>query len=188
MYMKRALLFLALGLNAAFLCAQNTPRSTTDVILSSFSARNYTTDQVSDKDIRTILECGIKAPSAMNKQPWKFTVIKDSTLVMDVMRNAVPGNVLIIISGTETATPGSTVDFDCGLAAENMYVAAQGLGLGSRIYMTGVNIVNGKKDVYGIPEGFKAISILRVGNVPKTPDANSSASARKSFEEIVIYK
>src|SRR5512133_373961 len=175
MNIKRASsLFLILVMSIAFLRAQNTAKSTTDLILSSYSARNYITEPVSDTDLRTVLECGIKAPSAMNKQPWKFSVIKDTSLISDVMRGAVPGNVLIIVSGVETTTPGSTVDFDCGLAAENMYLAAQGLGLGSRIYMTGVNIVNGKKNVYGIPEGFKASCILRVGNVPKTPDANSS--------------
>jgi nitroreductase len=94
---------------------------------------------------------------------------------------------MIIISTPESSNGGSA-DFDCGLAMENMYVAAQALGLGSHIYMTGVNVVNGKKDVYGIPEGYKVNSILRIGNVPQTPDANSSASARKNFEEVVNYK
>lgn len=184
MYSKKALtLSLVLLMSVPFLNAQ---KSTTDLILSSYSAKNFTTDPVSDKDIKTILECGVKAPSGMNKQPWKFTVIKDNALVSEIIRNATPGNILIIVSGAETN--GSTPDFDCGLAVENMYVAAQGLGLGSHIYMTGVNTVNGKKDVYGIPEGYKGVAILRIGGVPKTPDANSSASSRKVFEDVVIYK
>ena len=39
-----------------------------------FSARKYTTEPVSQADLDYILECVRLAPSAVNRQPWKFGI------------------------------------------------------------------------------------------------------------------
>ena len=41
-----------------------------------FSARKYTAEPVSQADLDYILECVRLAPSAVNKQPWKFVVVR----------------------------------------------------------------------------------------------------------------
>lgn len=41
-----------------------------------FSARKYTDEAVSDDDLAYILECVRLAPSAVNRQPWKFVVVR----------------------------------------------------------------------------------------------------------------
>ncbi len=165
---------------------QQNVRSATEVILSNYSARLFTSEPVSDSDIELIIKCGIKAPSARNLQPWWFTVVKDKALLKELMPNITDGNVLIIISGKDG---GATVEYDCGLATQNMYIAAQSLGLGAHIYAGPVNTINtSKREVLGIPEGFKAISILRVGHIEKNVDAVSAASARKKLEEVVNFK
>lgn len=51
----------------------------------------------------------------------------------EIIGDVMPGNVLIAISGIESENR-STPDFDCGLAVESIFVAAQSLGLGARIY------------------------------------------------------
>jgi nitroreductase len=84
-----------------------------------------------------------------------------------------------------TATPDL---FACGLATESMFIAAHGLGLGARIYGGPVGNVNSKKDLFQIPTGYKAVMILRIGNVDKTTDAVSAATPRKGFEEVVNFK
>jgi hypothetical protein len=38
------------------------------------------------------------------------------------------------------------------------------------------------------PAGYKIVVILRIGNIDKSVDAVSAASARKKAEEIVNYK
>jgi nitroreductase len=114
-------------------------------------------------------------------------VINDEAAIKEIISDAVAGNVLIIISGAESQT-GTTPDFDCGLAAESMFVAAHGLGLGARIYGSPVGNINSKRDVYQVPAGFKAVIVLRVGNVEKSVDAVSSATPRKPFDEIVNFK
>ena len=157
-----------------------------DVIFSSASERAYTTEPVTDQQLDLILKSGIKAPSALNNQPWKFTVIKDEAIMKNVINDAVPGNVLIVVSGL-MAEDGSTPDFDCGLAAQNMFIAAHGLGLGARPYGSPTRILNRMKERFQIPEGYQAVIVLRVGNLDKSVDAVSTASPRKPEAEVINY-
>ena len=166
---------------------QNSDTCVTDVILSGYSERIYTTEPVTDQQLDLILRCGIKAPSARNNQPWKFTVINDEVTMKEVVKDIVPGNLLVIVSGIESEN-GTTPDFDCGLAAESMFVAAHSLGLGARIYGGPAGNINSNKELFNIPEGYKAVVALRIGNVDKSVDAVSAASPRKIFEEIVKFK
>jgi nitroreductase len=188
---KKLLLILSLFLFllSGTVTGQLSGNSVVDAILSSYTARMFTSEPVSDGDIELILKCGIKAPSARNSQMWKFTVVKDNTISANIVRNHKPGNIVIIVSGQETAQEGINVDFDCALAIENMYIAAQGLGLGAHIYTGPVRNMNSTmKQELRIPEGYRVVSVLQVGNIDKNVDATSSASTRKSFEEIVNYK
>ena len=41
-----------------------------------FSARKFTAEAVSEDDLKYVLECVRMAPSACNKQPWKWLVVK----------------------------------------------------------------------------------------------------------------
>ena len=180
---------LILIFSAALVKGQSTGTSVTDVILNGYSARNFTSEPVSDQDLELILKCGIKAPSSRNGQPWKFTVVKDTALTRKAIGNINPGNVLIVVSGPESAQEAAVVDFDCALATGNMSIAAQSLGLGARIYGGPVRNVNSTmKQVLEIPEGYRVVTILRVGHIDKNVDAVSSASARKKFEEVVNFK
>jgi len=159
----------------------------TDVILSAYSERAYTSEPVTDQQLDLILKCGIKAPSGMNRQPWKFTVIKDDSTTKQIINDVVPGNVLVIVSGVESQG-GTTPDFDCGLATENMFVAAHSLGLGARIYASPVGNINSKKELFQIPSEYKAVVVLRIGNIDKSVDAVSSATPRKESEEVINFK
>lgn len=165
---------------------QSPENCVTNVILTGYSERAFSTEPVSDNQLDLILNCGIKAPSARNLQPWKFTLIKDEAIMKEAINNVVPGNVLVIVSGIESET-GTTSDFDCGLATESMFVAAHGLGLGARIYAGPVGIINSRKDFFQIPSGCRAVAILRIGNVDKSIDAVSAASPRKKPEELINY-
>ncbi len=160
----------------------------TSAILSSYSERAYTTEAITDQQLETILKCGIKAPSGMNRQPWKFTVIRDEPTMKEAIKDIVAGNVLIIVSGVDTQDGSGPDLFGCGLATESMFIAAHGLGLGARIYGSPVANVNSKRDLFQIPSGYNAVMILRVGVPDKSVDAISAASPRKTFEEVVNYK
>jgi nitroreductase len=186
--MKTKLSFLVIALFVASrLYCQTPDNCVTNTILSGYSEKAYTSEPVTDQQLDIILKCGIKAPSARNNQPWKFTVIRDEATMKEAISNVLAGNVVIIVSGAESQT-GTTPDFDCGLAAESMFLASHGLGLGARIYGGPAGNINTKKELFQIPAGYKAVVVLRVGNVDKTVDAVSAATARKSFEEIVNFR
>ena len=159
--------------------------SVVDLIMNSYSARTFTSEPVSAGDIEVILKCGIKAPSASNRQPWKFTVVRELSLMQQMIGNVVDGNVLILVSGP---VEGATVDYDCGLATENMTIAAQSLGLGARIYTGPIRNINSTMtQTLQIPEGWRAVAVLKVGHIEKNVDATSAASPRNNYEDVVTF-
>lgn len=173
----------------ATLSAQSTGNPVVDVILSGYSQKAFSTVPVTDQQLDLILKCGMKAPSARNSQNWKFIVVKTEALQKEIIPAVTSGNILIVIAGADAQQPGMNSDFDCALATENMYVAAQGLGLGAHIYASPVGNVNAKmKEALGIPEGYSAKAILRISSLDKSVDAVSAASPRKKAEEVIIYK
>jgi nitroreductase len=181
-------LFIVLISGFAILNAQNSANPVVDGILKSYSAKVFTTVPVSDNDIDLIVKCGMKAPSGRNMQPWKFTVVKDQAMTGEILKNITAGNILIVISG-QVKQDGTVDPFDCALATENMYVASQALGLGAHIYAGPVSEINASwKQKLGIPDDYRAVTVLRVGNIDKNIDAVSAASARKKPEEVVIYR
>ena len=186
--MKIKLFLIAMILfSMANLKGQTTDNCIVNTLLNSFSERSYTIEPVTDQQLEMILNCGIKAPSARNNQPWRFTVIRDEPTMKEAINNIVAGNVIIIVSGAESQS-GGTPDLDCGLAVQSMFVAAHGLGLGARIYGGPIGNINEKRDLFQIPSGYKAVVLLRVGNTDKTVDAVSAATPRKKVEEVVNYK
>ena len=186
MKIKLSLLVIAL-FAVSKLYGQISDNCVANVILSGYSERAYSSEPVTDQQLDLILKCGMKAPSGMNRQPWKFTVVKDDSTTKKIINNVVPGNVLVIVSGAESQT-GTTPDFDCGLATESMFVAAHGLGLGARIYGSPAGNINSKKELFQIPSGYKAVVVLRIGNIDKSVDAVSAATPRKKPEEVINYK
>lgn len=167
--------------------AQQTGNIVTNQLLTAFSPRNFTDIPVTDQQVDMILRCGIKSPSSRNKQPWRFTVVHDLPTMKEIIGNVNEGNVLIIVSGL-VAGDGTTPDFDCGLATQNMFVAATSMGLGARIYGGPAAVANEKRELLQVPEGYKVIVILRVGNIKGDIDAVSSASTRNAPEDVVNYK
>jgi nitroreductase len=136
-----------------------------------------------------ILFAGSRAPSAHNDQPWHFTVVQNLALGKQIVPEFLDGNALIIVSAFGDGKTNGGEILDCGLAVENIYLAAQALGLGSRIYTGPVDTINRHlKDALSLPNGYSAVALVRVGNLNLHPDAVSAPSARKSMNSIVTYK
>ena len=186
--MKTRLSILIFAILFAFdIYGQDTENTVIETILSGYTAREFTSETISDQDIDLILKCGMKAPSARNSQLWRFTVIRNETLISQIMRDPVPENIVIIVSGAEAIQEGIDVDFDCALATENMFIAAHSLGLGAHIYTGPIRSINSKKQEFSIPTGYRAIAVLRIGHVNDNVDAVSSATIRKKKEDIVNF-
>jgi nitroreductase len=156
------------------------------VILNNFGARSYAPGAIPKADLEKIVLAGVRAPSANNKQPWRFTVVSTPSFAKKIIGNLPDGNALIIVSADSAVREAS---FDCALATENIYLAAQALGYGSRIYASPLNAINGSlKNELGIPPEFNAVAVVRVGKLAPNVDAVSGASSRKNANAIVTYK
>lgn len=160
-----------------------------DTIMNSYSGKEFIAGEVPDEVIETILQTGQKAPSAVNQQPWHFTVVRNPELAGQLAsRNYQDGGVVIVVSGKTDESVGVSVAFDCALATQNMYIAAQSLGYGAHLYYSGVDEINNNmKDTLGIPQEYDAQIIMLVGQLADNTDALSSASPREVLQDNVNY-
>lgn len=121
------------------------------------SVRQFTAEPVGDEVLRPLIEAATLAPSAMNEQPWLFAVVRDKALLERVSREGKAATlammeaagapldrleklknpaydilyhapVLIVIA---SASAGPWAAVNCGLAAQNLMLAARAAGLGT---------------------------------------------------------
>jgi nitroreductase len=105
-------------------------------ILSRRSIRKYTSEPVSEEDVRTLLEAAMAAPSASNRKPWHFVVVTDRQ-TLDALAEAHPHGKMLFEAQLCVAVCGGPVETerywiqDCCAATENLLLAATALGLGA---------------------------------------------------------
>ena len=159
-------------------------------ILNHYAANSqFIAGAIPKADLDRIVQAGVRSPSAANRQPWRFTVAQNMDLVKRIVSQAQDGNALIVISAEGDGKTNTREIIDCALAAESIYLAAQALGYGSRIYTGPINGVNQSlKSSLGLPANHNAVIIVRVGRVSPGIDAVSAASSRKAADSVVSYK
>ncbi|MDR1929939.1 MAG: nitroreductase family protein [Treponema sp.] len=160
-----------------------------DIIINHYAARNFTAGAIGRAELDAVIQAGIRAPSARNAQPWHFTVVQNLALAKKIVGDTVEGNALIVISASGDGKTNGGEILDCALAAESVYLAAQALGLGSRIYTGPIDALNRNlKAELGLPAGHSAVVLVRIGRVAPGIDAVSAASSRRPAGSLVTYK
>ena len=154
----------------------------------------YTDDPVNADDILKIVNAGINAPSGMNSQPWHFSVVTDPEVIKDMASGGdmssstraglTQAPVSIVVSCRENA------GFDAALAVMAMYIEAQLLGYGSKIFIYPTITLNGDRqaefrEILGIPDNMTAKAILIVGVEDRYTDAVSAPTGRYPFDDMV---
>ena len=96
---------------------------------------------------------------------------------------------IVIYMNPATASPDP--NFDCGLACQNMVVAANALGYGTKIISAPTMTLNGAQhdalcELLGVDKAYTAVAVLLIGKADV--DAASSASVRSTVEEKVSVK
>jgi nitroreductase len=174
---------------ASVLDAQESNNPGLRPILNHYAARSFAAGAIPKADLDLIVQAGVRAPSAGNRQPWQFTVVQNQNLAKQIVSNITEGNVLIVISASGDGKTNGSQILDCALAAESIYLAAQALGYGSRIYTGPMDAINRNlKSGLGIPNGYSAVALVRIGRVQAGVDAVSAASSRKDAGAVVNYK
>jgi len=96
--------------------------------------------EVTDEQVRLLLEVAMLAPSACNTRPWEFIVVKDREK-LEQIRKTHPytgmletASLAIVVCALPDVQKDIASDYypqDCGAATENILLAAVELGLGA---------------------------------------------------------
>lgn len=113
--------------------------NTLDIILKRRSIRKFKDDEISDLIIEKLLISAMAAPSACNKRPWEFYIIKNSQLLNELKMSSRFSNmnsklIIIVAGNTKNSLTLESNDFwiqDCSSATTNILNVATELGLGS---------------------------------------------------------
>ncbi|MCD7927572.1 MAG: nitroreductase family protein [Oscillospiraceae bacterium] len=150
-------------------------------ILMRRSVRTFQDRPLDEQTIHTLLEAGMSGPSAVNARDWSFLVVTNrDTLNRMADANGRPAEPLraaalgILVCGDCKRTFSKAPDFwivDCAIAAQNITLAAQALGLGSVWLGTWPHQdrVANQRALFSLPEDIAPHSILAIGYPAETP-------------------
>lgn len=158
------------------------------MIFARRSIRRYTDESISEKDIKTILEAAMAAPSASNRKPWHFIVVTERQILDNLARVHPYGKMLfeaplcIAVCGDTTISQRYWVQ-DCSAAAENLLLAAASLGLGA--VWLGVHPRKSRvgpiKKVLKIPETIVPLNLIPIGHPAEEKEP------RTQYDELRVH-
>lgn len=166
-----------------------------DCIMTRASVRKYKKDAIPDSLMEKVLRAGMAAPTAMNKQPWRFVVINERAL-LDSINRQMPNvhcqdcpAAILVCGDMEKAIEGEGRDYwiqDTSAATENILLAAHALGLGT--VWCGLTPISERvawmKRFLNIPAGIEPLGIICIG----WPDGEATPKDKWNAEAIHYNK
>ncbi len=164
---------------------------TIDCIFKRRSIRKFKQELVSDEILNILLECAMAAPSAVNKKPWEFYVVKNSEVLEKIKKSSLYSNfnaplAIVVAGNTSRSMSKRDNDFwiqDCSAAIENILLAATSIGLGSLwcgIYPV-EKAVERVQSALNIPDYIIPLGLVYIGY----PD--QELEARTQFDENNVH-
>lgn len=160
------------------------------------SIRAYKREDVSEGEVKKLIDAARLAPSAGNIQPWEFVIIKDAEIKKKLATAALDqtfikeASVVIVVCADEARSSrrygnrGATLYClqDTAAAIQNILLAAHALGLGT--CWVGAFREELVKKALNTPLNMRPVAIIPVGHAAEKPRAPS----RRVLEEIVHYE
>ena len=157
------------------------------------SVRSYKPDEVPEELLQTVLEAGRLAPSACNKQPWRFIVVRSETV-----RRALgaayarewfwkaPLVIAVCILPKEAWTRShdgkNYAMADGALAMDHLQLAAAELGLGT-CWIAAFDPA-AAREILGLPDGVEIVGMTPLGF--SDVEANPRVRSRRPLGETVM--
>jgi nitroreductase len=167
----------------------------TKVITGRESIRSYDPSKPVDRAVlERILEAGRIAPSAANRQPWRFVLISSRDMLMQVRRSYQKPwfqdapHVLVVVGRTSEAWSRqdgwNSIETDMAIAMDHMILAAENEGVGTcwiatfdPIALRTALTLTTDERVYAItPLGYSRAGVAKKGQ-----------KQRKTLQEVVKY-
>jgi len=162
-----------------------------DCIKSRRSVRSYAKKDVEEEKLTQVLEAARLAPSASNRQNWKFIVVRDKSLRALLAEAAYAqtfiGEAPVVIVACATKSDHimpcghASHLIDVAIAVDHMTLAARELGLGT--CWIGAFKHDEVKQVLGIPGPVQVVALTPLGYPTSWP----RPTPRKSLDEVVCY-
>ncbi|OYV03094.1 nitroreductase [candidate division bacterium WOR-3 4484_18] len=162
-----------------------------DAVTQRRSIRAYKPDPVPEDKLNHVLEAARLAPSAKNRQPWKFIVVKDPTirqaLVPACKEQQFVGEAPVVIVGVAETTdyvltcgiPAHIIDIAIAMTQITLQAMEEGLGT----CWIGAFYQDEVKKILGIPPDKQVVELMTLGYPAESPAPRS----RKSFEEVFVF-
>lgn len=160
------------------------------------SVRAYTTEPVAEADLQTVIDAALWAPSAMSRQTWQFTVIRNREKIAELaavvakqlgkspdVYNFYKPAVFIVTSNKADNKNGFA---DCSCAMQNMMLAAHSIGLASvwinqLIDLTDNAEVRAILGEFGVPADHKLAACLSLGHAAQALPAGTERLGTVKF-------
>lgn len=174
-----------------------------ELIISRWSPRSLTGEEISDEDLMSLFEAARWAPSSFNNQPWRFIYAKRGTEHWDGLFNLMGefnqswtknASVLVVVVARKNFEHNEkfsrTHAFDTGAAWENLALEANSRGLVAH-GMEGFDYDKARKDLE-IPDDYEVMAMVAIGrkgpkeSLPEEIQKSESPSSRKPLDEIVM--
>lgn len=173
-----------------------------ETIMTRRSVRQYKPQAVEREKMQTIVECGINAPNAMNKQPWEVRVVDNADYINGVtelykkanpkaaedpaFKNMFRNAPTVVFIGHDTKSESSP--FDCGLLAENMMISAWSMGIGSCCLGSPARFMKTPEAAeylqkLGFSEGYELLYCIGFDYPDEAPAAKPREAAKVKFVE-----
>ena len=164
-----------------------------EAIKKRYSVRSYQDRAVETEKLDSILEAARLAPSANNKQEWRFIVVQDKNTRQRLMQaakdQAFVGQAPVVIAccaktDSHVMTCGQQCyPIDVAIAIEHMALKATEEGLGT--CWIGAFYEDKVKEILGIPQDIRVVELLALGYPVKL---KPSPKDRLRLKEIVMYE
>jgi nitroreductase len=163
-----------------------------ELVAARCSVRNYRPDAVPEALVRQVLEAAREAPSACNKQPWHFYVVRDAETRRRLFPDArqawvAQAPVLLLVC----SLPGQAwvrhydgknfADIDVAIAMEHIQLAATAVGLGA--CWIGAFDPQVFRDTLNLPAEMEPVAATPLGYA----NAPGNAHTRRALEEMVSW-
>ncbi len=154
------------------------------------SVRSYANQPIEEAVLTEILESARLAPSASNRQDWRFVVVRDGETIAALATAAGQpfiGTAPVVIAGVSLnptrvmrcGVPAYAVDL--AIAMTDITLAAVARGLGT--CWIGAFDQEEVKRILGIPGEHKVVELMPLGHPADQPGTKS----RKALGEVVSY-
>jgi len=164
-----------------------------EAIKKRYSVRSYQDRAVETEKLDSILEAARLAPSASNKQEWRFIVVRDKNIRQRLMQaakdQAFVGQAPVVVAccaktDSHVMTCGQQCyPIDVTIAIEHMALKATEEGLGT--CWIGAFYEDKVKEILGIPKDIRVVALLALGHPVKL---RPNPKDRLRLKEIVMYE